>query len=110
VSWAPYSESSRGQKVRGWLRFAHTGELFGVTGQTIAGLASLGGAVLVWDRPVAGVAPAARLARLEIGGCAAPPGAGGLSSSDSRQNCREQMRLRSLRSPRLTWPLVKRTC
>ena len=31
-----------------WLRWLHTGEALGVVGQTIAGLASLGAAVLVW--------------------------------------------------------------
>jgi uncharacterized iron-regulated membrane protein len=48
ISWQPYSESSRGQKVRGWMRFAHTGELGGWLGETVAGVASAGGAFLVW--------------------------------------------------------------
>jgi uncharacterized iron-regulated membrane protein len=48
VQWDPYDSISRGQKVRGWLRFAHTGELGGVAGEAVAGLASLGGAFLVW--------------------------------------------------------------
>jgi len=48
VRWEPYANNSLGQKVRGWLRFAHTGELGGVPGQTVAAMASLGGAVLVW--------------------------------------------------------------
>lgn len=39
---------SLGARVRRYLRFAHTGEIGGVVGQTIAGLASLGGVVLVW--------------------------------------------------------------
>ena len=46
--WEPYEASSRGQKWRGWVRFGHTGELGGVPGQIVAGLASAGGAVLVW--------------------------------------------------------------
>ena len=33
VQWQPYNGNSRGQKVRGWLRFAHTGELGGLPGQ-----------------------------------------------------------------------------
>jgi uncharacterized iron-regulated membrane protein len=33
--------------VRGWLRFAHTGELGGLTGQIIAGVGCLGGVFLV---------------------------------------------------------------
>ena len=46
--WEPYADSSRGQKVRGWMRFAHTGELGGLAGEALAGLASAGGALLVW--------------------------------------------------------------
>jgi uncharacterized iron-regulated membrane protein len=48
VRWEPYAQSSLGQKVRGWLRFAHTGEIGGIPGEAIAGAASLGGAFLVW--------------------------------------------------------------
>jgi uncharacterized iron-regulated membrane protein len=46
--WEPYAATSLGQKVRGWMRFAHTGELGGRTGELVAGLASAGGAVLVY--------------------------------------------------------------
>ena len=46
--WQPYAASSLGQKARGWFRFAHTGELFGVIGQAVAGMACAGGVVLVW--------------------------------------------------------------
>jgi uncharacterized iron-regulated membrane protein len=48
VQWQPYEASSLGQKARGWLRFAHTGELGGLTGQIIAGLGCLGGVFLVY--------------------------------------------------------------
>ena len=48
VRWDPYARNSLGQKTRGWLRFAHTGELFGLPGEAVAGLASAGGAFLVW--------------------------------------------------------------
>jgi uncharacterized iron-regulated membrane protein len=48
LRWEPYAASSLGQKVRGWMRFAHTGELGGLAGEAVAGLASLGGAFLVW--------------------------------------------------------------
>ena len=48
VRWEPYAATSRGQKLRGWMRFAHTGELGGLTGEAIAGLASAGGAFLVY--------------------------------------------------------------
>ena len=42
-----FQSLSAGRRLRSWLRFAHTGETYGLGGQTIAGLASLGGAVLV---------------------------------------------------------------
>lgn len=48
VRWEPFSSYTPGRKTRTLLRFAHTGEAAGVAGQTIAGLASAGGAVLVW--------------------------------------------------------------
>jgi uncharacterized iron-regulated membrane protein len=48
VRWEPYSSQSRGQKLRGWLRWVHTGEAGGFPGQTLAGLASACGALLAW--------------------------------------------------------------
>ena len=48
VGRAGYPAFSRGQKIRRWLRFAHTGEVYGVVGQSIAGVVSLGVAVMVW--------------------------------------------------------------
>ena len=48
VGRAGYPAFSRGQKIRRWLRFAHTGEVYGVFGQSIAGVVSLGVAVMVW--------------------------------------------------------------
>jgi uncharacterized iron-regulated membrane protein len=48
VQWEPFSSYTAGRKLRTFLRFAHTGEVAGMIGQTIAGLASLGGAVLVY--------------------------------------------------------------
>ena len=48
IRWEPYAGTSLGQKVRGWMRFAHTGELGGLAGEFVAGLASAGGAFLVW--------------------------------------------------------------
>lgn len=47
-SWQPFESYDRGRRLRSWLRFVHTGEYYGFTGQTIAGIASAGGAVLVW--------------------------------------------------------------
>lgn len=48
VHWEPFSSLSTGRQLRSWLRFSHTGEIYGLVGQTIAGLVSLGGAVLVF--------------------------------------------------------------
>jgi uncharacterized iron-regulated membrane protein len=46
--WEPYSSQSAGRRARTWLRFAHTGEVYGLVGQTVAGLVTAGGAVLVY--------------------------------------------------------------
>jgi uncharacterized iron-regulated membrane protein len=48
VSWEPFSAATPGRRARMILRFAHTGEVLGLTGQTIAGLVSAGGALLVY--------------------------------------------------------------
>jgi uncharacterized iron-regulated membrane protein len=48
TSWEPYAQFSRGQKLRGWMRYAHTGELGGRVSELVAGVASAGGAFLVW--------------------------------------------------------------
>jgi uncharacterized iron-regulated membrane protein len=62
VRWEPFSSYTRGRQLRSILRFAHTGEVVGITGQTIAGLVSAGGAVLVFT----GVALAIRRLRAWI--------------------------------------------
>ena len=43
-----WEDQSAGQRARSWLRFVHTGEYYGLIGQTIAGLASAAGALLVY--------------------------------------------------------------
>ncbi len=48
MKWETFSSNSRGRQLRTILRFAHTGEVLGLPGQTIAGIASAGGAVLVY--------------------------------------------------------------
>jgi uncharacterized iron-regulated membrane protein len=48
VRWEPFSSYTRGRQLRSLLRFAHTGEVLGIAGQTIAGLVSAGGAALVF--------------------------------------------------------------
>ena len=47
IRWEPFSSYTRGRQLRSILRFAHTGEVAGIVGQTIAGLVSTGGSVLV---------------------------------------------------------------
>ncbi len=48
IKWEPYAAASPGRKLRVWVRGLHTGEALGFAGQTVAGLASLGGCFLVW--------------------------------------------------------------
>lgn len=48
IRWEPFSSQSPGRRARTWLRFAHTGEVYGLGGQTLAGVVTAGGAVLVW--------------------------------------------------------------
>jgi uncharacterized iron-regulated membrane protein len=47
VRWEPFESLSAGRQLRSVLRFAHTGEVAGIAGQTVAGLASAGACVLV---------------------------------------------------------------
>ncbi len=42
-----YASLSSARQIRAWVRFGHTGEVFGLFGQTIATIVSAGGAVLV---------------------------------------------------------------
>lgn len=48
TTWETFDQQSAGRRLRSWLRFVHTGEYDGLTGQTVAGLVSAGGAVLVY--------------------------------------------------------------
>src|SRR5262249_47500086 len=48
MKWEPYSQNVTGRKLRTWVRALHTGEAFGLAGQSVAGLATLGGCFLVW--------------------------------------------------------------
>lgn len=43
-----FDSLSTSRKIRGWTRFGHTGEIFGLTGQSIATFVSFVGAILVW--------------------------------------------------------------
>jgi uncharacterized iron-regulated membrane protein len=48
VRWETFADNGAGRRLRSWSRFVHTGEAYGIAGQTIAGVASAGGAMLVW--------------------------------------------------------------
>jgi uncharacterized iron-regulated membrane protein len=48
LSTSGYGDLSLSRRIRAWVRFGHTGEVFGVTGQLIATLVTAVGALLVW--------------------------------------------------------------
>ena len=48
TKWEPFASQTLGRRIRSLSRFTHTGEAFGLTGQTIAMIASAGAAVLVY--------------------------------------------------------------
>jgi uncharacterized iron-regulated membrane protein len=48
VSYETFTDQTPGRRLRSVMRFAHTGEVLGLPGQTIAGLATAGAVVLIW--------------------------------------------------------------
>jgi len=48
IRWEPFSSYSTGRRIRSWLRFLHTGEAGGLAGESLAAVASTGGATLAW--------------------------------------------------------------
>jgi uncharacterized iron-regulated membrane protein len=48
VSRDAFFEQTLGRQIRSVMRFAHTGEVLGIPGQTVAGLVSAAGVVMVW--------------------------------------------------------------
>ncbi len=48
AKWEPFAALDAGARLRRYTRFLHTGEALGLAGQTLAGVASAAGAVLVW--------------------------------------------------------------
>jgi uncharacterized iron-regulated membrane protein len=48
ASASGYAELSPARKIRAWVRFGHTGEVFGIAGQILATIASAVGVLLVW--------------------------------------------------------------
>jgi len=63
VRYEAFSDLTLGRRIRNTMRFAHTGEVLGIPGQTVAGIVSAGGAVLVWT----GLALAWRRCRSWVG-------------------------------------------
>lgn len=47
-TWEGFEAQSPGRQWRTWMRFVHTGEYYGLVGQTIAMIVSAGAVVLVW--------------------------------------------------------------
>jgi uncharacterized iron-regulated membrane protein len=47
MRWEPFAAQSAGRRLRSWTRFTHTGEYYGLAGQTVAGVVSAGAVVLV---------------------------------------------------------------
>ena len=48
IKWAPFTSQTPGAQARRWVRFLHTGEALGLTGQTIAGIAAFAAIFMVW--------------------------------------------------------------
>jgi len=48
ADWAPFSSLNPGRRVRLSLRFAHTGEMGGIVGQTVAGIVSAAACFMAW--------------------------------------------------------------
>ena len=63
VSYDTFASQTPARRLRSVMRFAHTGEVLGLPGQTIAGIATAGSVVLVWT----GIALALRRGRAWLG-------------------------------------------
>jgi uncharacterized iron-regulated membrane protein len=82
--WETFDTNEPGRKLRTWFRFVHTGEYYGATGQTIAGIATAGAALLVWTglsmalrrlrKWLASRPPAVQERRVGVHAGAEPPG------------------------------------
>jgi uncharacterized iron-regulated membrane protein len=48
VGWAPFSSLNPGRRLRRSMRFAHTGEIGGLAGQTVTGIVSAAACFMVW--------------------------------------------------------------
>ena len=61
--WERFHDQSAGRRARSFFRFAHTGEYAGLIGQTLAGIASAAGAMLVYSGLALSVGDSRRGAR-----------------------------------------------
>jgi uncharacterized iron-regulated membrane protein len=48
LKWDQAQDQNLGRQVRNWFRYVHTGEYYGIAGQTVAGLSSFAATMLVW--------------------------------------------------------------
>ena len=48
IRYETFADQTPGRRLRSLMRFAHTGEVLGLPGQTVAGVATAGAVVLVW--------------------------------------------------------------
>ena len=62
--WESFATGTPGRRAQQFLRYAHTGEYWGLGGQLLAGLFSLGAALMVWTGLSLAVRRARRLVRL----------------------------------------------
>lgn len=81
VKWEPFAAGSAGRRLRSILRFAHTGEVLGIPGQTVAGLVSAGALVLVWT----GIALSLRRLAARLRPRSRPTAAPALAPADPRE-------------------------
>ena len=47
-SWEAFADGTPSRRAQQFLRYAHTGEYWGLAGQALAGLFTLGAAMMVW--------------------------------------------------------------
>lgn len=57
---------SPAQAIRGWFRFVHTGEVYGIIGQTVAGLACIAAIMLVYSGASLGIRRIGRMTRRPV--------------------------------------------
>ena len=79
--WRSFADDAPGRRAQQFLRYAHTGEYWGLGGQLLAGLFSLAAALMVWT----GLSLAARRLRRFAGRRRAARGGGGVGGVGRRR-------------------------